>query len=170
MRVFTRFSWLYGCGRGQRRKTRGQGTGNRKARWWRVVVSHPSTMKLWKDGAPSGHGQVKVGAPGRNICVTRKRPFEVQGFPGAQMRGTWATRLQWLCSLLPAPGAPIFYGCARCSRHPGPTRPSYPCRTLHARFFRAHASRLTPRVARLNFYVRCTWKSILKHGRSLRFS
>jgi hypothetical protein len=31
---------------------------------------------------------------------------EVRGFPGAQKRGTWGTHLQWLCSLLPAPGPP----------------------------------------------------------------
>ena len=36
------------------------------------------------------------------------RTAKVCALPGAQRRGTWGTHLQWLCSLLPAPGPPAL--------------------------------------------------------------
>jgi hypothetical protein len=52
----------------------------------------------------------------------KNRTAKVCALPGAQMRGTWATHLQWLCSLLPAPGPRIFSGCAHFS--PGTWAPA----------------------------------------------
>ena len=36
----------------------------------------------------------------------QNRTAKVCALPGAQMRGTWGTQIQWLYSLLPAPGPP----------------------------------------------------------------
>ena len=63
---------------------------------WGSVGSHPSHK--YKDVARVGTLSVWVSqgwAPGNQLpeyLRYRKRPVEVRGFPGAQMRGTWGTR------------------------------------------------------------------------------
>jgi hypothetical protein len=79
-------------------------------------MGHPADRLRRRDGRKPL--RMIVRQSGEIICnhlrwgqlPSAKRPG-VRVLPGAQKRGTWGTHLQWLCSLLPAPGPPAEMIC-----------------------------------------------------------